>query len=306
MGGESMMPKDNKSVVKFDVIEMPDKCYIKLNDSGYNSRKADIYIINGETPKKTFKPEWFEISKPIETVEKLGTPQRINYRYELKSGYPVSDLTPAIINESYLPDAYEDVSGLYVQKYDTIDAELESYEFEVNVIAYKKKDFTFPQQPKLNVSYGLLEEIETHPDLLFERPCSLGGKQLYEIVKTHLQSNVDSKYAKMENGYSWRVRVDKRIKLAKSYTTKHDANDNTKKRTTKWIETLHTDKFVTVVHFEDSSSTKIYPPTIYGENVEDLQVKLTEYLDGLVKMCNEPYKECECCSGYGVMIDEKK
>lgn len=72
------------------------------------------------------------------------------------------------------------------------------------------------------------------------------------------------------------------------------------------IETLHTDKFVNVILFEDSSSSKIYPPTIYGENIEDLQVKLTEYLDGLVKMCNEPYRECTCCNGYGVMIDEKK
>lgn len=295
--------KDSKkNVLKFDCIAMPNKYYVKLNDSSYNSRKADIYIINGETPKKTFKPDWFEISKPIKKVEKLGSPQRINHRYELKSGYPVSDLTPAIINESYLPDAYEDVSGLYIQKYDTIDAEMESFDFEVNVIATRDKNFKFPTQPILNVTYELLEQIETHPDLLFERPCSIGGKVLFEIVREYLSSNVDNKYAKVDSGYSWRIKVDKRIKLAKSYTTRYDANSGTKKRTARWVETLHTDKFVNVVLFEDSSSTKIYPPTIYGDSLDDLRNKLDDYLSGLAKVCNEPYRECECCGGMGVIL----
>ena len=73
--------------------------------------------------------------------------------------------------------------------YDTIDAEMESFDFEVNVIATRDKNFKFPTQPVLNVSYELLEQIETHPDLLFERPCAIGGKVLFEIVREYLSSN---------------------------------------------------------------------------------------------------------------------
>ena len=293
-----------KNILKFDCIELPDKCYIKLNSGGgYYSSKASNYVINGETPKETYKQDWFEINKPIEKVEKLGSPQRVNHRYELKAGYPVSELTPAVINESYLPDKYEEVAGLYSLKYDEIPAEMEQYEFEVNLIAKRDEKFKFPKSPVLNVTHELLDQIESHPDLLFERPCSIGGKVLYEIVRDYLKTNVNNKYAKVDTGYSWRIKVDKRIKLAKPYNTRHDANAGTKKRTAKWIETLHTEKFATVVNFEDSSSTKNYPPTIYGDNLDDLLNKLDEYLVNLAQMCNEPYKECECCGGNGVLLE---
>lgn len=291
--------------LKFDCIILPDKCYVKLNSGGgYYASQADKYVINGNKPKPTFKSDWFEIEKQIEKVEKLGASKKVNQRYELKAGYPVSELTPAIIDDCYMPDKYEAVAGLYSLKYDEIPAEMEQYEFEVNVIATRDEKFKFPKSPVLNVTHELLEQIESHPDLLFERPCSIGGKVLYEIVRSYLQENVDNKYARLDGNYSWRIKVDKRIKLAKTFTTSYDANKGTRKRTPRWIETLHTDKLVTVVHFEDSSSTKTFPPTIYGDSLEDLMIKLNEYLGGLVKMCNEPYKECECCGGNGVLLME--
>jgi hypothetical protein len=103
---------------------------------------------------------------------------------------------------------------------------------------------------------------------------------------------------------SYRITVSKRIKLTKSYTTTHNTNAFSKRKP-KWVETLHTDSFIKVISFENLSSSKIYPPTIYGEDVEDLQGKLTAYLNGLVEMCNEPYRQCEHCDGHGVIVDKK-
>ena len=157
MGGEEMIAKVSNNKLKFDVIELPNVSYIKTSRESYSSLKADNYIINGEKPESTHKADWFSIKGKIETVQKLGSPTRINHRYELKSGYPVSDLTPQTITGSYLPDEYENVAGLYTLQYDTVPAELEDYEFEINVVAQRNKDFSFPKSPLLKAKRKLTQ-----------------------------------------------------------------------------------------------------------------------------------------------------
>lgn len=297
-----MKPKNSEEKLNLQCIEKGNKCYISIiSKSSYGRNKLLDYLYNGIKPIETNKEYWYEVPYPINKIEKKMSEQKINKRYELKDGYPESELTPKVLNLSSLYDTkYEDVAGLYIQKYDTFPGGFEELEFSVNVIAQRNPNFELKKIPAY-VSHYLMDEIETNPALLFEKPCKISSKSMYDIVKRFLETKVDPVYAVLENGYSWRIKVDKRLKLAEPYSTTYNANANNKRRKADWRTQQHTHKTVNVILFEDSSSTKKYPPEIHGKDLDDLNKNLEEYLNNMIKMINEPYDECPHCNGYGVI-----
>lgn len=77
-------------------------------------------------------------------------------------------------------------------------------------------------------------------------------------------------------------------------------------------------KPTTITKYRDTRAVKIletspegysnYPRQkgISGKNQEDLDNKVTEYLENLMKDINSPLIDCDCCKGKGVILDNMK
>lgn len=291
---------------KLNLIKTPTHCYVNWPEEGSYKTIFALYF-NGNRPVKTNKKYWYKLDGVPTKLQRKLPSKNINIRYELKAGFPESELTPKVIELTSLYETqYEDVSALYEEKYDTIEGGFEDIEFEINIIAERDASFEVHDN-KIDgekLSYAILDEIETNPVLLHEKPCKIKGLSMYRIVRKFLQDNVDGRVARVDSSYDWRISVYKIIRIAKPYTTKHNRNAGDKRRKPRWVETYHDKNEKCILSFENSSSTKRYPPEISGKDIYDLQKKLDKYLNDMLAEINTPYVECKHCNGVGVLIEK--
>lgn len=289
-------------------IQTNDKIFIKDNES-YSSKIPNLFF-DGEKAEKTYKEKWYSVKQLPEKIQQQGRDQYTNIRYELKAGYPESELTPRVIHMSSLEDSeYEEVSGLYERKYDIIKGELEYVEFKINIIA-KRDKFEFIKK-EFEVKYNLLDELNTHPDLLDEKPCYIPSEKAYEIIRQYVKSNLDGRYASITTDYDTRFEVVKKVKLTEPIPRTVDKNAGTRKRKPNWVTTYQENKTVSVLNIKRSARDSDYgkncfiPKPFTGESYEDMVNKMNQYLENLIQEINKPYEECPHCKGWGVILNEK-
>ena len=257
--------------IKFIVIKT-DKQGMFISDrvelSSYFSSKIPNLFFDGEKLVSTFKEHWYKLSKIPQKVEKNKENTYINQRYELKAGFPVSELTPQTISrEDWEEDS--EISGLYSYKYDTIEGGLEEVEFDIEVLSEEENFYV--EKPKYKSTPSLITALTVHPSLHTERPCSLSGKEFYQIIRNHIKLNIDPKYARVTSDYDFCLSVEKVISHAPiPYTvdvgTKRKSNYQTRYRHNR-----------TVKVFETSPEGYSNYPTqkgISGKNQRDLEEKI--------------------------------
>ncbi len=290
-------------------IQTNDKIFIKNNDNNYNSMISSLYF-DGVKAEKTYKEYWYSIKKLPEKIQQQGKDQYENIRYELKAGFPESELTPKIIHMSSLEDSeYEEVSGLYERKYDIKKGELEDVEFKIDIIA-KRDRFEFVKK-EFEVGYNLLDELNFHPALLDEKPCYIPSEKAYEIIRQYVKNHLDGRYAKINFDYDFHFEVSKKVKLAEPIANKRNTNEGNKRKKPNWITTYTESKSITVLNLKRKSSDSDYgkdcvvPKPFVGENYEDMVDKMNQYLENLIQEINTPYEECPHCKGWGVILNGK-
>lgn len=228
-----MYPKGQEKL-KLVAIKTKDKVYISDNykNEGYFHSKLNNLIIDGKEPEETYTKYWFKVNDVPSKIEKFKPKTKINQRYELKAGYPESELTPKVVNYSDFDEEYDDVRGLYTYKYDELEEGMEDVEFEINVIEEIDQVFEMKKMDYKPV-FNLIDRIQTHPMLLPLRPCKLTHEQSYTIIREFLKNNIDSKYAEMTD-YNFCLTVNKKIELyqPKSYVV--DLNATFKRRKPKY------------------------------------------------------------------------
>lgn len=287
----------------FKVIQCKDHIYIsKGNLNGYYIE--NLYF-DGQKGTKTYKANWLKLPKIPERIERELPKTKTNIRYELKDGYPETPLTPAILPLNSLYETrYEEVTGLYTQKYDEVESGFESLEFTIDVI-YKQDDFEWIQA-KYASTPSLLSQIEFHPDLLQEVPCMYDSKRMFEIIRDFVKKNIDKTAAIISSDYDFHFEVKKKIQIA-PYTSRYDSNAFTKNKKPKWVEKFIDSKEETILNLKSKTSDSSYgtncvvAPELYGKDQKDLDAKLDEYLANLIADINVPYKECPHCKGWGVV-----
>lgn len=287
-------------------IQTDDKVFIK-NTESYSSIIPNL-IFDGEKAEKTYKQYWYFIKKIPEKIQQYGRDQYENTRYELKAGYPESELTPKVIHMSSLEDSqYEEVSGLYERKYDIKKGELEDVKYRINIIA-KRDKFEFIKK-EFEVKYNLLDELNTYPDLLDEKPCYISSEKAYEIIRQYVKNHLDSRYVKITSDYDFHFEVAKKVKLAEPIKNVYDANKGTRKRKSNWVTTYTENKTISFLNIKtpkgiDYGKNCIIPKPFVGENYDDMVNKMNQYLENLIKEINTPYEECPHCKGWGVILNE--
>lgn len=288
-------------------IQTDNKIFIKDNES-YSSKIPSLFF-DGEGAEKTYKQYWYSIKSLPEKIQQQGRDQYENIRYELKAGFPESKLTPKVIHMTSLDETeYEEVCGLYEKKYDIKKGELEDVEFKIDIIA-KRDRFEFIKKD-FEVRYNLLDELNTHPDLLDEKPCYIPSDKAFETIRQYVKSHLDGRYANITSDYDFHFEVVKKIKLAESIEKTVNKNEGTRKRKPNWVTTYQENKTVSVLNIKTPKGSDygrgcIIPKPFVGENYEDMVNKMNQYLKNLVHEINTPYEECPHCKGWGVLLNEE-
>ncbi|WGT37754.1 hypothetical protein MHB40_14505 [Lysinibacillus sp. FSL K6-0057] len=292
--------------LKLIMIKSNSNSYISdnINNEGYFYTKISDLLFDGNKLENTYDKNWFKINSIPTKIEKVKPKTKINQRYELKEGYPESELTPKVVNCSDFDDNFDEVRGLYTYKYDEVEEGLEIVEFEINVIEEVDGEFEM-KQPQFTLKYNLLDQIQTHPKLLPLKPCKLTHEQSYKIIRDFVKNNINSKYAAITSDYDFCFTVKKKIELYEPRQYQVDINSMYKRRKPKYETRYQRSREVTVFEVAPSSYQSYTVVTPFeGASYEDLLVNIDTYLNELITKINEPLTECECCKGTGVILDD--
>jgi len=259
----------------------------------FNSKMPSLFF-DDKKLIATFKKDWYKIEDTPKKLQIRGADTYINNRYELKAGFPVSELTPQVIQAEDF-DSADDIAGLYERKSDKVEGQLEDVEFEIELLS--EEDEFFVEKPKYTGTPNILTQLNVNPALHSERPLTMSGKQFYPIVRNYIKSNIDGRYAKITSDYNFCLSVEKVIGLAVPHKYIVDVGTKRKSR----LETRYTqDKKVKV--FETSpEGYGSYPiqEGISGKNQKELEENIDSYLKNLIEVINKPLKECPNCNGTG-------
>jgi len=299
-------------MLKLIAIKTKDKVFVSDNIKGESYCNSSIgnLLFDGSKPKETFVKYWYELPQIPKDIQRTIAPQRINQRYELMEGYPVTEATPKIINESYIDDEseYYDIRGLYQQKYELTEETFEPVEFEVVIL--DEIDGFVPINPKFDLQYGLLDKLQTHPMLLSTKPCELTAAESYKIIRQYVKENIDPRIAEITSDYDFCFTVQKKIKLAQEETYEVDVNNSwfsKRKKKPKYETRYRKHRSVEIYEVAPKAYDK-YPivTPFSGKDYDDLQDNIEKFLSDLMKDINEPVVECSCCGGTGVILKEAK
>ena len=290
-------------------IQTKDCLYITddINNSNtYNPTKLTWYKFDGEIPKPSYSKQWVSIDKIPTKVEKNIPKQRVNVRYELKDGFPVTENTPKVINKRYIEeeDEYYGVSSLYDYKYDETIESFEEVEFEIDIIdsvdGFKitKMDYT--------PTYSMFDKITTPEVLLPIKPCSLTVEQTYKIIREYVKRNIDPDWAKITSDYDFCFTVKKLITLDSPDSYQVDiANINNwskRKRQPKYETRYRKTRELEIFQmapkpYQSYTVIESFKGTSYDNMVENIN----KYLADLIEKINCPLKDCPTCKGLGVV-----
>ncbi len=291
---------ESKERLKFIVIKTKEQgMFISDNvqAEGYFNSKIPKLFFDGSSLVGTFKKDWYKINNIPEKVERQGNDTYSNERYELKAGFPISDLTPKTISYDDF-DSESEVRGLYTFERDIVKGDLEEVDFEWELLS--EEDNFYLEKPKYPSTPLLIIALTTHPSLQLERPCSISGKDLYKVIRNHIKVNINPKYARISSDYDFCLSVEKVIAHEpESYQV------NVGKRRPKYEVMYRRNRTIKI--FETSpQGYSSYPKQdgISAKNQRELEEKIDAYLEKIINYINKPLIECSHCGGQGVILDK--
>ncbi len=281
--------------IKIDCILTKNKVFLRLDWKSY--------LVNGQTPKSTHQRQWFYVDGcQVDSIVRVLPSEQTNQRFVLKDGFPSTDRIPAEILGSCLPEQYDGVADLYEYKFDPLPPKQEIVHFELNVLS-EMEQFDFIKA-LFNPNYSLLDRIQIHPLLLQERPCWLDGDILYRLVTEHIDIHIDKSVALIKGDMRYPpFSIYKKVRLATPLQVKINKNDSLfgRKKKATWIEKSVEEREILVMKIANDPKSQHCLPTIYGENLSELQENLNVYLEDLMLEINTPYQECQHCNGLGII-----
>lgn len=199
--------------IDFVVIKtVKDGMFITDNIEGksYWSTSINSLLFDDQHLVATPKDHWYRIDALPKSVKKKGSTQYNNRRWELKEGYPESELTPKVLAYDEL-DSDDDIYALYVSKYDTVEGVWEEIEFDVEILS--EEESFYIEKPKYKGTPSLMTQLTTNPLLHAQRECSLSGKEFYNVIRNYIKTFIDGRYAKITSDYDFCLTVEKVIHL---------------------------------------------------------------------------------------------
>ena len=266
------------------------------------------YVFDGQ--KAVLVPtrvdSWFKIPAVPAKVQRVIPATKKTVAFTLLPGFVPSERLPARVDLSSLSDTtLEGVSECYQPVYEETPESYEDVPFQLHVIAERdrfeviKSDFT--------LQYGLIDQLTVDPILLQERPCRLDAAQSYKIIREHVKTHIDPKWAAITSDYDFCFTVEKRIPLAEPIPFSREVKVSARrsKTVTDYRHHRAVKVYETSPPERNGKPYSHYPLTepFVGENHEDLKAKIKTFLDNLMAKINEPIKDCPHCGGKGVISE---
>lgn len=157
------------------------------------------------------------------------------------------------------------------------------------------------------VHYYELEELLTPDLVLHNRPCYLTANQTYEIVRNHIKTHIDPKYARITSDYNFCFSVKKKIQIKPFIHKTEIKKSNGRGYAKPKFKTTNIEhKEVEIFEMCPSKPYQSYTPIVgfKGGSLADLVENMKLYLQELMEVINAPTHECEHCHGLGCTFDE--
>ncbi len=293
-----MNKKPQSQILQLQVIKTKDHVYISDNvsSSSYHVTKIPHLFFDGEKAENTYQQYWYKIKSIPAKVQEEVEGTKFNERYELKPEHKSINLPEVAQKEDFEDNGkYESVYGLYKYKYDMTDPTFEDVDFELHIV--EELDHFEITKSEFYPKYSLLDRIQTPSVLLPTKPCKLSKEDSYKIIREYIKRNIDHEWAKITSDYDFCLTVSK---LIKHEPIKYLVDVG--KRKSKWEERYRSQRTVPIYE-ATPSKYQGYPDVIEfeGKNEEELKNNIKTYLENLMKEINEPWIDCKCCKGLGVV-----
>ena len=277
----------------------------------------------------------------IDKVERESSPTYVTIGYNLKVVELSSDKIPAYLKqEDVQPYAdedgntcwtnYEEIRGLYtvdsVQKeggltpveYQLVclgTLQIDNIESPATMAINVSNPKTIPTEAKGYdlpglVTYSDLEQMLTPEFLLHERPCKLTSKQMYNIVRNWVKTNINPKCAEITSDYDFCFTVKRKLyhppveikteikkQNGRSYAT---PKFNTRTKAYDSVQIFE----MTWAGYRGNGGYEGYTciPVLEGSSLKDISERLKYYLETLMEEINKEVDKCPCCNGYGHVV----
>ena len=295
----------------------------------YTHHKAWVFLLHQEE---------------LKTIEKRVSGKAINYRYEIKEDQKLPeglDL-PKVLSIEEVDACYDDeeyewywnnkecpwygFERFYKRVYDMSPDTWEEIEFEVEHLGditktdaecikdvkYEVYRTRWKHEGTVNLSlrdiatYKELDEMLYSDLVLHNRPCEIHPDIAFKIIRFHIEQNLDREQARIDSNYDFCFSVNKRINI-KPYTFKTEVK---KKNGGSYVKPRFNTKQIS---FKEEQIFNMAPRAYQkyniirgfkGKNLRELRDNIKDYLDQLMKTLNTPLNECECCKGFGVVLEK--
>ena len=277
----------------------------------------------------------------IDKVERKSSPTYETIGYKLKVVELTSDKIPLYLKQeevqSYMDEDertrwtnYEEIRGLYtvdsVQKeggltpveYQLVclgTLQIDNIESPATMAINVSNPKTYIEPPKgydLSglVTYSDLEQMLTPEFLLHERPCKLTSKQMYNIVRNWVKTNINPKCAEITSDYDFCFTVKRKLyhppveikteikkQNGRSYAT---PKFNTRTKAYDSVQIFE----MTWVGYRGNGGYEGYTciPALEGSSLKDISERLKYYLETLMEEINKELDKCSCCKGHGYIV----
>jgi len=191
---------------------------------------------------------------------------------------------------------------------------IDSYESPIQMKVTRDFTSTWTDKPsEVDLSsivvYEDIERLLTPEFLLHERPCVLTSGQVYGIVRHHIKTNINSRYARVTSDYDFCFTVKRKIAVKPITTRTEIKNARGRSFARPKFKTTTTD-FREVEIFEMTPADKRYSgyTPIAGwqaNNLQEMKEQIEAYLKELMEEINRPVQECPHCNGTGHLLDGK-
>lgn len=297
-------------------------------DYDYHRTSLKDLLFDGKKPTDTYCRHWYYIEQYPTSIQKEMPGEYINKRYELKDETLASDKMPKIIPYEEV-DGYnwELIDSLYSYEHDQAPSyladvscdiqvlcEIDNYNFppKLEYNAVHRKNWSDEQYTITNASvhHQMLDKIIFPAVLLHNKPCKFSSVQMYNITRQYILDHIDNSVAKVTSNYDFCFTVKKLIPLIEPETiTYHNFFARTKRERNKVHTTVK--KFNEVEIFEMTHDQRRYDnytviPEMYANSEAELKEKVDTWLEGLMKIINEPLCQCPHCQGTGYVGEIKK
>lgn len=302
----------NIDKIDLQVVVLPEKCFVTSNNISFRYY-PDVYLINNSPLKKTYKEYWYEIPtipKQLQLKNKsisrfkhfelkdifeenfiLGAKKIMTYD-EMKKLIDIHYPSLNDDDEDYY-DKYASVVGMF---YNTIEETIpDSYEdvpFEITLIMTRDSNWEFVK-PIESVKFSIVDELTAHPDLLFEKKCSISSSDFFDIVSEYLKKNLDRQITSLFS-LSDSLTIYKLYDFPKVGTIQ--------KKSVRKTRNQHIDspKKKTVLELKRNSIYDSLSP-ITANSYLELKEKMNKFLEELLFDLNKPIQICPHCNGGGYL-----